>query len=385
MFKPVIAGFSRSPFTMARKGALVNTKPVNLLAEVIKNLVAKSNVKKEDIEDIVVGCAFQTGEQSFNIGKLTTFLTNMDVKTSGMTVDRWCGSSMEAIHIAAGKISLGAGKVFICGGVESMSRVTAGFNPMPFPKLDEENPKIVCQFLTKDFMVRNNMIDEGDKEMGIIPAVLSDVLGARKSTKKRMNQEKDDFKKKVLDGLQLAYKVTANSLYGGVGAEVSSLYYKDIAASTTAVGRRHLHLAKDYVKEHYPNADIVYGDTDSIFVNFNVHKGLEQELSNSEALQKSIDLSVEVENGIQSLLEYPHKLEYEKTFYPFLLLRKKGYVGNKYEFDLNKYKQSSMGVVTKRRDNAPIVKYVYDGIIKRIMNDRDIQACLLYTSDAADE
>ena len=117
MFKPVIAGFSRSPFTMARKGALVDTKPVNLLAEVIKNLVAKSNVKKEDIEDIVVGCAFQTGEQSFNIGKLTTFLTNMDVKTSGMTVDRWCGSSMEAIHIAAGKISLGAGKVFICGGV----------------------------------------------------------------------------------------------------------------------------------------------------------------------------------------------------------------------------------------------------------------------------
>ena len=81
MFKPVIAGFSRSPFTMARKGALVKTKPVNLLAEVIKNLVAKSNVKKEDIEDIVVGCAFQTGEQSFNIGKLTTFLTNMDVKT----------------------------------------------------------------------------------------------------------------------------------------------------------------------------------------------------------------------------------------------------------------------------------------------------------------
>ena len=123
MFKPVIAGFSRSPFTMARKGALVDSKPVNLLAEVIKDLVSKSNVKKDDIEDVVVGCAFQTGEQSFNIGKLTTFLSGMNVKTSGMTVDRWCGSSMEAIHIAAGKISLGAGKVFVCGGVESMTRV----------------------------------------------------------------------------------------------------------------------------------------------------------------------------------------------------------------------------------------------------------------------
>ena len=142
MFKPVIAGFSRSPFTMARKGALVDTKPVNLLAEVIKNLVAKSNVKKEDIEDIVVGCAFQTGEQSFNIGKLTTFLTNMDVKTSGMTVDRWCGSSMEAIHIAAGKISLGAGKVFIGGGVESMPRVNTGFDPIPYPENKNDNPHV---------------------------------------------------------------------------------------------------------------------------------------------------------------------------------------------------------------------------------------------------
>ncbi len=142
MFKPVIAGFSRSPFTMARKGALVDTKPVNLLAEVINNLVAKSNVKKEDIEDIVVGCAFQTGEQSFNIGKLTTFLTNMDVKTSGMTVDRWCGSSMEAIHIAAGKISLGAGKVFICGGVESMTRVNTGFDPIPYPENKNDNPHV---------------------------------------------------------------------------------------------------------------------------------------------------------------------------------------------------------------------------------------------------
>ena len=142
MFKPVIVGFSRSPFTMARKGALVDTKPVNLLAEVIKNLVAKSNVKKEDIEDIVVGCAFQTGEQSFNIGKLTTFLTNMDVKTSGMTVDRWGGSSMEAIHIAAGKISLGAGKVFICGGVESMTRVNTGFDPIPYPESKSDNPHV---------------------------------------------------------------------------------------------------------------------------------------------------------------------------------------------------------------------------------------------------
>ena len=142
MYKAVIAGYSRSPFTMAKKGELIDIKPVNLLAEVIKNLISKSKVNRNSIEDIVIGCAFQVGEQCFNIGKLVTFLTGMDIKTSGMTVDRWCGSSMEAIHIAAGKIAMGSGKAFICGGVESMTRVTAGFDPMPFPYSETENPNV---------------------------------------------------------------------------------------------------------------------------------------------------------------------------------------------------------------------------------------------------
>ena len=142
MFKAVIAGYSRSPFTMARKGELIDVKPVNLLAEVINNLVSKTNINKSEIEDIVIGCAFQTGEQCFNIGKLVTFLTNMDIKTSGMTVDRWCGSSMEGIHIAAGKIAMGSGKVFICGGVESMTRVNTGFDAMPYPYDEKENPNV---------------------------------------------------------------------------------------------------------------------------------------------------------------------------------------------------------------------------------------------------
>ena len=142
MFKAVIAGYSRSPFTMARKGELIDIKPVNMLAEVIKSLTTKSKINREDIEDIVIGCAFQVGEQCFNIGKLVTFLTNMEIKTSGMTVDRWCGSSMEAIHIAAGKIAMGSGKVFICGGVESMTRVNTGFDPLPYPYIEKENPNV---------------------------------------------------------------------------------------------------------------------------------------------------------------------------------------------------------------------------------------------------
>ena len=140
MFKTVIAGYSRSPFTIAKKGELINVKPDDLLSEVIKNLISKTKINKDDIEDVIIGCAFPEGEQGFNIGKIVTFLSNMNIKTAGTTINRWCGSSMEAIHIAAGKISMGAGKAFICGGVESMSRVTAGFNPLPYPKSNIENP-----------------------------------------------------------------------------------------------------------------------------------------------------------------------------------------------------------------------------------------------------
>ena len=142
MFKSVIAGYSRSPFTIAKKGALINVKPDELLSEVIKSLISKTKINKNDIEDVIIGCAFPEGEQGFNIGKIVTFLSEMDVKTAGTTVNRWCGSSMEAIHIAAGKISMGAGKAFICGGVESMTRVTTGFNPLPYPRSNTENPHL---------------------------------------------------------------------------------------------------------------------------------------------------------------------------------------------------------------------------------------------------
>ena len=94
MYNTVIAGFSRSPFTMADKGGLVDIKPVNLLAEVIKNLIFKTKINPDQIEDVIIGCAFQVGEQCFNIGRLVTFLSSLDIKIPGMTVDRWCGSSM---------------------------------------------------------------------------------------------------------------------------------------------------------------------------------------------------------------------------------------------------------------------------------------------------
>ena len=108
MYKSVIAGYSRSPFTMAKKGELIDIKPVNLLAEVIKNLVSKSKINPNDIEDIVIGCAFQVGEQCFNIGKLVTFLSGIDIKTSATTDTMSYGVSplIKKIYFATGFLFL---------------------------------------------------------------------------------------------------------------------------------------------------------------------------------------------------------------------------------------------------------------------------------------
>ena len=167
MYNSVIAGYSRSPFTMANKGELINVRPVNLLADVIKNLVLKSKIDPETIEDVIIGCAFQVGEQCFNIGRLVTFLSNLNIKTSGMTVDRWCGSSMEAIHIAAGKISMGSGKVFLCGGVESMTRVQTGFEPIPYPysDTDKQNPHLYLSMgITAENVAKKYKISRNEQQ-----------------------------------------------------------------------------------------------------------------------------------------------------------------------------------------------------------------------------
>ncbi|MCH7833123.1 MAG: thiolase family protein, partial [Proteobacteria bacterium] len=138
----VIAGYVRSPFTLAGKGALQKVRPDELAAEVIKGLIGKTGVKAEDIEDLILGCAFPEAEQGLNLARLVAFLAELPVSVAGVTVNRFCGSSMYAIHMAAGAIQMNAGEVFICAGVESMSRVPImGYNPMPHPGLYERYPE----------------------------------------------------------------------------------------------------------------------------------------------------------------------------------------------------------------------------------------------------
>ncbi len=137
----VIAGYARSPFHFAHKGLLAKVRPDDLAAQVVRGLIDRTGVNVDDIEDLILGCAFPEGEQGLNMARLVVLMAGLPISVAGTTVNRFCGSSMQSIHNAAGAIQMNAGEVFICAGVESMSRVTmGGFNPMPNPALLESNP-----------------------------------------------------------------------------------------------------------------------------------------------------------------------------------------------------------------------------------------------------
>ena len=157
----VICGYARSPFTLARKGGLAKVRPDELVGQVIKSLVAKSGIDPNDIEDVVMGCAFPEGEQGFNVARIAVFLAGLPQSVAGATVNRFCGSSMQAIHIAAGSIQLGAGEAYVCAGVESMTRVPmTGFNPAPHPGLYQRQPEVyISMGETAENLARKYKID----------------------------------------------------------------------------------------------------------------------------------------------------------------------------------------------------------------------------------
>jgi acetyl-CoA acyltransferase len=162
----VIAGYCRSPFTPALKGALARVRPDDLAAQVVKGLVSKTGVNPDDIEDLILGCAFPEGEQGLNVARLIVFLAGLPNSVAGMTLNRFCGSSMQAIHIAAGAIQMNAGEVFICAGLESMSRIPmGGYNNMPNPALYETFPQAyIGMGDTAENLARKYQIERKDQE-----------------------------------------------------------------------------------------------------------------------------------------------------------------------------------------------------------------------------
>ena len=139
--RAVIVDWMRSPFHRAHKGMLSEIRPDELLRQVTKSLLSRNSIDPNDIDDIIVGCAYPEGEQGYNIGRLLTFLGEIPDKVPGMTINRLCGSSMQAILVAASNIESGWGDCFLCGGIESMSRIQRrGFNWSPHPILEKEFP-----------------------------------------------------------------------------------------------------------------------------------------------------------------------------------------------------------------------------------------------------
>lgn len=325
-------------------------------------------------------------------------------------------------------------------------------------------------------------------KLGIIPEILDKILTQRAAVKVLMKAEKNPFQKAIYDGMQLALKLTANSIYGQTGARTSPIYYREIAASTTATGREMLNgarvftehiyslimdtiLAGDraqhiininllfdnkldellgpekvkYLKKHknkdnnkgnttyltrpsdyyylriyaekqnklidkyFVNKKLgyntrkeyiaylytaisnllkgltvepicVYGDTDSIFVDYGIRDAKTgKKLHDHRGLVIAIQLGVIGGHLINYVMPEPQDLEYEKTFWPWISLSKKRYVGNLYEFNPNKFKQKAMGIVLKRRDNSPIVKIVVGGIVDQILNKRSAKGAITYT------
>jgi DNA polymerase delta subunit 1 len=231
-----------------------------------------------------------------------------------------------------------------------------------------------------------------DGVKAIMPTVLEELLAARKATRKLAEATEDPFMANILDKRQLGYKVTANSLYGQCGAKTSTFYDVDIAASTTATGRKLLTYGKRIVEEVYGDAKVeskkfgfvntkaeyIYGDTDSVFFTFNLATSDGTPIRGKDALEITIEFAKEVGNLATKFLKSPHAWVYEKTLMPFCLLSKKRYIGMLYEDKPEKPKRKSMGIVLKRRDNAPIVKDIYGGVIDILMKEQNVETAIKF-------
>nr|XP_019534411.2 DNA polymerase delta catalytic subunit [Aedes albopictus] len=224
--------------------------------------------------------------------------------------------------------------------------------------------------LTDDQITRtpaNNLFVKSSVRKGILPEILESLLAARKRAKADLKVEKDPFKRSVLDGRQLALKISANSVYGFTGAQVGKLPCLEISGSVTAYGRTMIEQTKQEVEQRYTvengyenDAVVIYGDTDSVMVNFGV-----------KTLERSMELGREAAEFVSNKFVKPIKLEFEKVYYPYLLINKKRYAGL-YFTRPDKYdKMDCKGIETVRRDNSPLVANLMNSCLQKLLIERN--------------
>lgn len=201
---------------------------------------------------------------------------------------------------------------------------------------------------------------------GILTKILEELLAARKQAKKDLKAAEDPFLKSVLNGRQLALKISANAVYGFTGASVGKLPCMDISASTTAYGRQMIENTKAEVEKRYKGATVIYGDTDSVMIKFGAGK----------PLKECMRLGEEAAEAISSIFPKPVKLEFEKCYYPYLLVSKKRYAGLLWT-NVEKYdKMDCKGIESVRRDNCRLVANVISSVLELLLKKRDLQQAI---------
>lgn len=209
---------------------------------------------------------------------------------------------------------------------------------------------------------------------GILPEILHELLGARKRAKADLKKESDPFKRAVLDGRQLALKVSANSVYGFTGATVGKMPCLAISATTTAYGRQMISATREWVQAEFcvakgykADCEVIYGDTDSVMVNFKVSD-----------VSEAMDLGLKAATLISQKFPPPVKLEFEKVYYPYLLMNKKRYAGLLWTKPDKWDKMDSKGIETVRRDNCELVRKMVATSLDKILIERDEAGAIEY-------
>ncbi|KAJ3583701.1 hypothetical protein NHX12_015815 [Muraenolepis orangiensis] len=213
---------------------------------------------------------------------------------------------------------------------------------------------------------------------GLLPEILENLLSARKRAKAELKQETDPFKKQVLDGRQLALKISANSVYGFTGAQVGKLPCLEISQSVTGFGRQMIEQTKQLVESKYTvangytaDAKVIYGDTDSVMVKLGV-----------ERVDQAMELGREAAEWVSSHFTPPIKLEFEKVYYPYLLINKKRYAGLYFSSSAHTHeKMDCKGIETVRRDNCPLVANLINTCLQYILIHRDPQGAVVHAKE----
>ncbi|MCH2641303.1 MAG: thiolase family protein [Candidatus Thalassarchaeum sp.] len=165
--RTVIVGYCRTPFHRAHRGELKDVRPEDLTAAVIREVVERTEIPTESVEDLMLGCAYPEGEQGLNLGRISTYMSGLPYSIPGMTTNRLCGSSMQVIHTAAGSIAMGSGDAFICAGVETMSRVQrGGFNRTLHPDIESQFPDAyIGMGMTAENLAESHQISRRNQEL----------------------------------------------------------------------------------------------------------------------------------------------------------------------------------------------------------------------------